>query len=149
MRLWIAGIGLGIYGGIQLAILAWPSPVDQQYGSIIWDALYRLRQLGFPDWVDYPQFEFASNIAFFIPIGFFLALALPLRFWWLAIVACLLFSAAAETAQALFIPARFGSIADVVANTAGAIVGALIALLLRLLVRRRDRVVLRRALAQR
>ena len=55
----------------------------------------------------------------FIPLGFFISFALARRFWWVAIVASAGFSALAEILQGVFLPQRFSSLGDVIANTTG------------------------------
>jgi VanZ family protein len=85
-----------------------------------------LRAAGAPLWVDYDLIDFLANIAFFVPVGLIAALLLPHRLWWLAIPIGAALSGALELGQALFLPQRYASITDVIANTIGAALGALI-----------------------
>jgi VanZ family protein len=72
------------------------------------------------------------NIAFFVPVGFLAALADGSRAAvWRAPVAATLFSFALEEAQR-WLPGRYPSVVDVVANGLGAIVGAIMALIIAL-----------------
>jgi glycopeptide antibiotics resistance protein len=83
--------------------------------------------------------EFASNIALFVPFSLLGLLCWPSRrvIAWTAAGA--LTSTVIELVQLLFLPHRFATVSDVVANTTGALLGALLAvgLLLPLLRRKR------------
>jgi len=69
--------------------------------------------------------EFLANIALFIPFGLLLALGWSrLKTWHLAVLG-LVTSGAIEFVQ-LFLPTRFSTVSDLVANTAGAVVGCLL-----------------------
>lgn len=72
----------------------------------------------------YTALEFLANIALFIPFGLLLALAWSrLKTWHLTLLG-LLTSGLIEFVQ-LFLPTRFSTVSDLVANTAGAVVGCL------------------------
>lgn len=72
----------------------------------------------------YTALEFLANIALFIPFGLLLALAWSrLKTWHLAVLG-LLTSGLIEFVQ-FFLPTRFPTISDLVANTAGAVIGCL------------------------
>jgi glycopeptide antibiotics resistance protein len=88
-------------------------------------------------WIDYDTIDFIANIGFFVPLGLIGALLLPWRMWWLAIPIGAMISGAIELGQALFLPARYASLTDVLANTLGALVGALIGAAVRAASRRR------------
>ncbi len=77
-------------------------------------------------WVTYDVVDFAANILFFVPIGLLGALLLPRRVWWLSMPIGLALSAALELGQAFFLPQRYASWTDVLANTLGAALGALL-----------------------
>ena len=62
----------------------------------------------------------------FIPVGILLALLLPPRRWWVAVLIGFGMTVTIETAQ-LFIPGRFSDLRDIVANTAGAAIGVAVA----------------------
>ncbi|NRQ49123.1 VanZ family protein [Aeromicrobium stalagmiti] len=73
--------------------------------------------------------EFSANILLFIPLGA-LALALLPRLGWLRVTALAgLFSVVIEVTQTIARPERTGSVADIVANTAGAAIGAIVVVL--------------------
>jgi glycopeptide antibiotics resistance protein len=48
------------------------------------------------------------------------------RAWWVGMLGGFLASCAIETVQALFLPARFASVDDVLSNTSGAVLGVLL-----------------------
>jgi hypothetical protein len=88
-------------------------------------------------WATYDLVDFVANIVFFVPIGLLGALLLPRRVWWLAIPIGAGLSAALELGQAAFLPQRYASATDVLANTIGAVLGALVGLAIREASRRR------------
>lgn len=72
----------------------------------------------------YTAFEFLANIALFIPFGILLAVGWKrLKTWQLALLG-LATSALIEGVQ-LFLPTRFSTVSDLIANTAGAVIGCL------------------------
>lgn len=72
----------------------------------------------------YTALEFAANIALFIPFGILLAVGWTrLKTWQLALLG-LVTSGLIEAVQ-IFLPTRFSTVSDLVANTAGAVVGCL------------------------
>ncbi|MFD1720852.1 VanZ family protein [Amnibacterium endophyticum] len=132
-----------MYVGVVLLVTLWPTTVDRGLDPYIERFLQELHERGVPRFIDYGFVEFAANIVFFVPVGFLGGLLLPLRFSWLAVIAGGLFSAAIETTQLLLLPGRVASLADVVANTSGALIGFLVALAVRLLILHRDVLVIR------
>lgn len=132
-----------MYLVVVLAVTLWPTTVDQGLSPYIDRLLAKLWTKGVPSFVDYGFIEFSANIVFFVPVGFLLGVLCPYRFWWLAIVGGLALSASVETAQGLLLPGRVSSVADVVANTTGAVVGCLAAVALRMLILHRDTLVIR------
>jgi len=80
--------------------------------------------------------EFLANVALFVPIGLLLPFAWSrLRLWHVVVIGALL-SGLIETVQG-FMPSRFPTISDVIANTLGALIGGILAALLVLLLTRR------------
>ncbi|CAM3663990.1 VanZ family protein [Nocardioides zeicaulis] len=77
-----------------------------------------------PDWALPHHYGFVLNVVLFVPLGAVLVV-LTRRPWWVATLLALLGSTAVEVAQGLWLD-RVGSVADVVANTLGALVGALL-----------------------
>lgn len=107
-------------------ITLWPSPVDESGRSGLLETLAWLHARGLPLWVDYSFVERAANVVMFVPYGALLAVLLPVRRWWLAVLIPFLTSVLVETVQLTFLPRRFASEWDVVANTAGAVVGVVL-----------------------
>lgn len=81
-------------------------------------------------WLGYSRLEFTANVVMFIPVGVLLALLLPPRRWWVAVLIGLGMTVAIETAQ-LFIPGRVSDVRDIVANTAGAAIGVAVVRVIR------------------
>jgi len=112
---------------VALVLIAyWPTPVDRGAPDlVISEFVHALRRRGIT-FVDYDRIEFTANIALFVPFGLLLgALSRPGRRW-VAFLLCVAGSAAIELGQALFLPHRIASIADVVANSMGAAIGILV-----------------------
>ena len=91
------------------------------------------------DFVDYSALEVAANVLFFVPLGVLVAAMLPRRIWWLSVVIGVAFSVCIEVGQLLFLPGRFASWDDILANSVGTAVGAVIVLIARALARSRSR----------
>jgi VanZ family protein len=112
---------------VVLALIAFTSrPVDQGLGPRLERVLTAVHRLGVPGWVDYATVEFSANIALFVPLGLFVVLLVGIERWWWGPVAGLLASGVIELGQLLFLPGRFASADDVLANMSGAVVGALV-----------------------
>ena len=88
--------------------------------------------------ITFDRIEFGANVLMFVPIGFFGALALA-RARWLILPAAVCASAIIETVQALRMPERVGTPADVIANSFGALLGYLLALVMIAVIRSRIR----------
>lgn len=131
---------------VVLCATMWPTPLDQGYGAAIQKVLDVVHRNGVPEWFGYKKLEFSANVVMFIPLGFLVALLLPARVWWLALIICPALSIGIEITQASFLAARFASVTDVVSNSTGAVVGILMAVVLRALVYERDKKVVARAL---
>lgn len=129
VHLWAMATVLG-YAVALVLIGFWPSPVDAQAGPWLDRLIGWLHVAGVPEWFGYAQIEFGANIAFFVPLG-------VLAYWWLrriwaAGLAGLGVSMLVEAGQLVFLPARYPSLLDLLANTLGAVGGAvLLALVLR------------------
>ena len=113
-----------------------PSRVDGGVEPVVRRVLAWLQGLGAPEWVNYDFADFVANIGFFVPIGLVAALLLPWRAWWGAIPIGAALSGLLELGQFLFLPERFASMTDVVANTVGAVIGAMIGAAIRASARR-------------
>ncbi len=139
----------GMYLLVVLVVTLWPTPVDRSLDPYIERLLDELHQRGIPTFVDYRFAEFSANVVFFVPVGFLGGLLAPRRLWWLAIVAGGCLSAGLELTQALVLPSRVPSLADVLANSAGAVIGAVTAFAVRQLIAHRDVLVIGDVLAGR
>jgi VanZ family protein len=105
-------------------ITFWPTPVDAQAHDGLQKALTTLHEAGVPKAVDYNFVEVSSNGIMFLPLGALLAMLLPLRRWWIAVLVGCATSGLIELIQLVFLPHRFASVTDIAANTTGALVGA-------------------------
>ena len=112
------------------AIAFWPSPVDRGAHRPITSILARLHAHGMPGWIDYGLVEFTANIVLFVPVGLLGVVLLGSARWWVAVLAGFAASGLIELGQLVFLPARYATVMDVLANTSGAALGALLALLL-------------------
>ena len=130
-RLRIAGGILIAYAIAVLAVTLWPTPVDRGFEPTISRGLALLHRNGLPTWFGYNTLEFGANIAMFVPAGLLVALMLPSRRWWLALLIVPALSIAIELTQAVFLSSRFATVNDVVANSLGAVLGIFLFLLLR------------------
>ncbi|WP_338144958.1 VanZ family protein [Cryobacterium adonitolivorans] len=136
---------MAAYASVVLMATLWPTPLDQGFESSINKLFVVLYRNGVPLWFGYNKLEFTANVLMFIPLGFLVALLLPARIWWLALVICPAMSIAIEMTQALALSARFATVIDVFSNSLGAVIGILIAVMLRAIVYERDQKVIARA----
>ncbi|WP_426976596.1 VanZ family protein [Pseudarthrobacter sp. O4] len=117
------------YAIILGATALWPVPVDRAGAGLLAKALKKLHPWGLPEWIDYAFVESASNVILFVPLGALVVWILGRRYWWAGVAAGMLLSGVIELAQFLFLPARYPTLLDVAANTAGATLGSLLTLL--------------------
>lgn len=116
---------------LVLALIAfWPTPVDAGAHDSLTSLLGWLHAHGAPGWLRYTRVEFLANVALFLPVGLLVVILTGAKRWWLGVLAGLATSCAIELGQSVLLPARFATLDDVVANTAGAAVGALVALVI-------------------
>ena len=114
---------------VVLALIAfWPTPVDRGAHRPITTVLAHLHAHGVPAWFNYGLVEFTANIALFVPVGLLGVLLLGRARWWVAVVAGFAASSLIELGQLTFLPSRYATVMDVIANTSGAMLGALLAL---------------------
>jgi glycopeptide antibiotics resistance protein len=145
-REWLALLALLGYVAIVLAATLSPTPLDQGYQSAIDKVLSVLHRNGVPEWFGYNKLEFSANVVMFIPLGFLIALLLPTKVWWLALIVCPGLSGAIELTQGAVLTERFASWGDVLSNSVGAVIGILVAVILRALVYHRDEKLIEQAL---
>ena len=116
-------VGLIVVVILVLLITLWPTPVDTERAGPIQDLLATLHQYGLPHWFAYRELEFTANVVMFLPLGVFAGLLIPRRRIWVAAMALPLLSIAVECAQLLFLPERYPTVSDVIANSLGAWIG--------------------------
>jgi glycopeptide antibiotics resistance protein len=122
---WLSAVYLVALALITLS----PAPMDRDTASTIDTVLAWMHGFGVPEWVNYELVEFTANIALFLPVGLLGLVLVGVDRWWMTVVAGLLLSSAIELSQLLFLPDRFPTLYDVLANTTGAVLGALLAML--------------------
>lgn len=126
------------YSIVLAAVVLWPEPVDAGLHDEIARWIWRINRLGV-DRIDYADIESISNVLLFVPLGIVVATLVRRGSEWIAVLAGVLASAAAEAAQWLLLPERFATLGDVLANGTGAAVGALAVAAMRALARRQAR----------
>ena len=131
----LVGAAVAALAGVLVVGLL-PNRVDGGVERPIRAFVDTLRAAGL-EWVTYDLIDFVANVGFFVPIGLIAALLLPWRVWWLAIPLGAALSGALELGQALFLPERYASWTDVLANSLGAALGALVGAAIRAASRRR------------
>jgi glycopeptide antibiotics resistance protein len=113
---------------LVLALIAfWPTPVDRDIHGSLLGVIGWLHNHGAPRWVDYDFIQFSANVALFVPVGLLVGMFAGRRRWWLGIVVGFLTSCGIELGQLMFLPERYATVNDVIANTLGAVIGALLA----------------------
>jgi VanZ family protein len=118
-----------------LLMTLWPDPRGDDGSPLARAIVDALHAAGLPAAITFEVIEFTANIVMFVPFGLFLALALPRWMWAWAVVLGLAFTLLIEFLQSTFLPERWATTSDLLANTAGALIGGA----LTLLVRRRSR----------
>lgn len=114
----------GTYVVALACVAMWRTPIDRPAEGSIATVLEGIHRLGAPLWVDYGFVEASSNIALFVPFG--VLAMLHLRGNALAVVVLgFAVSTSIEVFQAALSPQRFATVADVFANTSGAMIGVL------------------------
>jgi VanZ family protein len=133
-------IALAAAYGVALVLVGfWGSPVDAGAAPWLDRVIEAAHRFGAPAAFDYATIESLANVLFFVPLGLLVVLFAGARWWWAGAGAGVVVSACIETGQALFLPARTASVADVLANGLGATLGALLGVLLLGWARRRRR----------
>lgn len=122
-RTWVGASGLALVGVVVLWVTLRPTTIDGGLGPEIARFLAALHRVGVPISFDYNTLEFTANIVMFMPLGFFFGLLLSFRWLWVGMILLPLLSVAIETAQLLYLPSRYATVADVLANSLGAWAG--------------------------
>lgn len=109
------------YLAVVALVVFWPAPVDRPTSGQLQQIFDWLHHHGMPIFIGYKSVEFMANIAMFVPMGYIASI------WFkkvrLGIVIGALASCVVEVCQAVFLPERFATGLDVLANTIGATVG--------------------------
>ncbi|MEO5834687.1 MAG: VanZ family protein [Nakamurella sp.] len=101
-----------------------PPAIAGQTALRHWSAVWRIGGIA-PAFLTFDAVEWLANVVMFFPIGFLFAAAVPPRQRHLVVPIAAAGSICVETAQ-LFIPERVSSVADVAANSLGALLGVLL-----------------------
>lgn len=125
-RAWVS-VALAAYVVTLGFIVFWPTPVDRDLDGTLFHVLAWLHAHGAPGFVNYAFVERTANILLFVPAGLLIALLLPRRLAWAAVLCCVAASVTIELGQGLLLPERFASIFDVAMNSFGGFVGVLLA----------------------
>lgn len=125
---------LALLSAVYLWAVGWMTLTVRPYGGDISSAVDRLiawfALRPSTAWITYERVEFGANIAMFVPLGVLVVLWFGVRGWWAAPLVGLATSGVIEGSQLLFLPSRFPTVSDLVANTLGATAGMLLMLLL-------------------
>lgn len=117
------------YACLGATVVLWPTRVDNGIRDQLKSALSNTH--GLWSMLDYAFVESLSNVLMFGPLGLLLTLMLARRLWWIAPLVGIVASTGAEVAQLLFLPDRVATMADVAANSLGAVLGTAIVLIAR------------------
>lgn len=110
---------------VAVGFLVWlPAPEAVEVTGIIADIARWLGQFGLPFEPTWTVLEVAANVALFVPFGLLAMTAYREMRVWSTTLAALATSCVIEGVQ-LFLPTRFSTVSDLVANTAGGLLGAL------------------------
>ena len=112
---------------VAVGILVFQPTGDQASGSVTWVS-HLLRSWHAASWLSGPvNVEWGLNVLMFVPLSLIGSAFRPGWTWrdWVGVG--FIASGGIELVQLIFLPNRTASFADVVANTAGALVGALLA----------------------
>ena len=117
----ILAIALVVYLAFVGFVTLNPAPPDPARNELL---LAVLRVIP----ISYEAVEFTANVGMFVPIG--VLVATLSRHWWIGFVVGIALTCGIEFTQ-LFMPARFPSVSDLVANSLGALIGAVAVALFR------------------
>ena len=110
---------------VAMGFLVWlPNPDAVQYTGIVAVVARWFEPLGLPFEPTYIVLEILANVVLFVPFGILALTAFRWMRVWSATLAGLATSCLIEGVQ-LFLPTRYSTVSDLIANTAGALIGAL------------------------
>jgi len=109
---------------ITLALIVWlPAPEASSVTGVVFEIARLVSDAtGVSLEASYAVFEFAANIALFVPFGLLLAASWPQLSPWAIVLLGFATSATIELVQIL-LPSRYPTVSDVIANTLGAAIG--------------------------
>jgi VanZ family protein len=117
----------GVVYLVTLGFIAlWPTPVDRAAAGTITRVLAKLHAHGVPGWFDYELIEFSANVVLFLPVGLLGVVLLGAARWWAVVLIGCFISCCIELSQLVFLPARYATLQDVLANSSGAVIGAML-----------------------
>lgn len=121
-----------------IALIGWVTLSTADNGSAVRESsTWIIRMLErLPLGINGEQWEFALNIAMFMPLGLLLVLTFGARFFWVAALGGIALSLSLEGLQQ-FIPYRVPDVRDLLANGLGGIIGMFFGLALLAMVPRR------------
>ena len=122
----VAAALLVAYVAVAAIVLLWPTPIDEGLKSRLKHVALVLQGDFGSRIVTYGLIDSAANVLFFVPLGILVTIMVASRLWWVAPALGLALSSVAETAQFFLLSERYASLADVAANTSGAIIGTLL-----------------------
>jgi len=111
---------------VAMGFLVWlPNPDAVQYTGIVAVVARWFEPLGLPFEPTYIVLEILANVVLFVPFGILALTAFRWMRVWSATLAGLATSCLIEGVQ-LFLPTRYSTVSDLIANTTGALIGALL-----------------------
>lgn len=100
-------------------------PYGDDVAGVIDGVLDTFSRSTWTSWVTFDRVEFVANIGMFVPLGLSATVAMGRHWWWAVTCVLMAYSIGIETWQLVVFPAtRVASLADVGANSLGALVGA-------------------------
>ena len=117
--------------GLYLVTLLWaslnPEPIDGNgpiREFVAWVLNFTAASKDWA-WLGYNPLEWLANVLLYIPLGLGLALIVRRAPWWLDVLIGVAITVCAELAQFYFLPDRFATEADVLANSLGVLIGVI------------------------
>ena len=111
---------------VAVGLIVWsPQPDAGEFTGIVAIAARWLEALGLPFEPSYVVLEILANVALFVPFGVLAMTAFRWMRVWSTTAAALVTTGLIEGVQ-LFLPTRYSTVSDLIANTVGALIGALL-----------------------
>lgn len=118
-------------------VLLWvslnPSPIDSQgfIETVKNQILLFCSQISWLKWFGYNQLESLSNVLLYIPLGLYVPVIFKNRASLYVVIVPLVVSVLAELIQGFYLPQRYSTVSDVIANTCGGVIGGFISMSIR------------------